>query len=202
MKLTSYIGFFRMLLSSFLLCLFGSGTAFATPTASKFVLPERDLSAESVSPVLIPRSYLITLKKEDQISSFTPARDINSHTAFHRRAADLDFSVRHEFKNASLYYGLSIEVRQDLTESQILERLSEIPEVASVVPMQLIQPPKPVQGLPLPKINASGSAQFRAQASVLPKYNIPDDINSPLKMVGISRVYFSENYATRVACYL
>ncbi|PVH84726.1 subtilisin-like protease [Cadophora sp. DSE1049] len=99
---------------------------------------------------LIPKAYIIQLKTGSDLLE----RD--EHSQFHKRASDIQYTTRQEFKNPDLFFGLSIQINDDSNETTI----QEIPNVLKVWPLRMI--PRPVfRGGP------GSTSTFRAAASNL-----------------------------------
>lgn len=92
---------------------------------------------------LVPNAYMLQLDSESHSYSSNPhVRSLNAHETFHKRAAHIDYIVRREFRDPSLFFGLSIHLNENLTRVQSRDLLSAIPDVVSVYPVYLVQVPR------------------------------------------------------------
>lgn len=92
--------------------------------------------------IIVSNAYIVQLNNQPHPSSSSlPTRSTNAHERFHRRAANIDYSVRKEFQNPSLFLGLSINLNHNLSESKAKELLHSIPDVVSVWPVYLVHAP-------------------------------------------------------------
>ncbi|KAH8890656.1 subtilisin-like protein, partial [Thozetella sp. PMI_491] len=67
-----------------------------------------------------------------------------AHEKFHKRASlGLDYTVRTEFTNENLFYGVSIQLNQNKTTAEVQAVLSDIPEVQAVWPIRMVAKPTP-----------------------------------------------------------
>ena len=68
------------------------------------------------------------------------------HASFHKRAAlNLKYKVRVNFRNPALFYGVSIQLDQNKTVSEVQTILDKIPEVVAVFPNIKVLKPVPAQ---------------------------------------------------------
>ncbi len=89
--------------------------------------------------------YIIELEPGSSFNGLS-ARD--GHAEFHRLARDVaDYQVRHEFKDAEFFYGLSIDAKN----SSDIAGLSNLPGVKAVYPNRLHRDPVP------PKLSMAGT---------------------------------------------
>lgn len=86
---------------------------------------------------LVDKTFIIAL---DPASSLL-GRSLDPHTAFHKRAEHLQYTVRHEFKDADSYLGLSVKVRSSGFSDEIKAQLKAIPGVRSVAQVERISIP-------------------------------------------------------------
>ncbi len=91
-------------------------------------------TTNSTPAPIIPKAYIIQLKPGSNLLK----RGQDEHSQFHKRAESIDYSTRQEFKNPDLFFGLSIQVKDDANETT----LQEIPNVVNVWPVRVI--PRPV----------------------------------------------------------
>ena len=84
-------------------------------------------------------AYIIELDSE--ASTLEGRADGNAHANFHKRAAErgLDYKVRYDFTDDSLFHGLSIDVSGDADR----ETLKRMPGVKKVWPIVKVSRPKP-----------------------------------------------------------
>ncbi len=109
-------------------------------------------------------------------------RDV--HAEFHLRARSLigTYSVRHEFKNPSYFYGLSIEAGD-------ASALASLPEVRNIWPNRLHDRPEPYGILTTPTDTFSMDVQDKKDGGSVPHITGDSDINAALKMTGVDQVH-------------
>ncbi|KAH8891808.1 subtilisin-like protein, partial [Thozetella sp. PMI_491] len=114
--------------------------------------------------------YIVEL---DPGSSFRgPLAGRDDHAEFHRLARDVAaYTVRHEFKNAEFFYGLSIDAKNNSD----VAALKDLPGVKAVYPNKFHARPGPVE--------VSGSAASVAHIKG------SSDVLSSLKMTGVDAVH-------------
>src|SRR4051812_6747430 len=90
-------------------------------TAVVAIAPPPTSAPEFVSPIsskplFVPNAYIVQLNNESHISaSELPTRSLAN---FHKRAEDIDYTVRKEFDNPSLFFGLSITLKDNVPKDQ------------------------------------------------------------------------------------
>jgi Subtilase family len=90
-------------------------------------------SAAVLSQNRSPYENAFIIQLSPASDSKTLARDARNHVAiFHKRAASIDYSIRHEFHNSDVFLGLSIQVNGNRTEEEVLQQLQDIEGVVSV----------------------------------------------------------------------
>ena len=135
-------------------------------------------TTNSTAAPAIPKAYIIQLKPGTDLTK----RDGDSHSQFHKRAAAIEYSTRQEFKNPDLFFGLSIQVKDDANETTILE----IPDVLKVWPVRLF--PRPETRLTAPPIE--GLAASARKASALPPTGgSRSNVNSVHKQTEVNRLH-------------
>ena len=112
------------------------GSKGASSAASDFVSwNERNTLALNFTAPAIPKAYLVQLKPGTGLDK---REDEDVHAQFHKRAAEaVNYSVRYEFKDAGVFFGLSIQVKDDANETTI----ARIPNVLKVWPVRLVPRP-------------------------------------------------------------
>ncbi|KAL2074241.1 hypothetical protein VTL71DRAFT_8019 [Oculimacula yallundae] len=134
-------------------------------------------TTNSTPAPVIPKSYIIQLKT----GSGLVRRGQDEHSLFHKRASsDIDYSTRQEFKNPELFFGLSIQVKDDANETTI----QRIPNVLKVWPVRMI--PRPIiSGGPGPS-----ASSFRAEGSnITATAGSKADVNSVHKQTEVNRLH-------------
>lgn len=113
---------------------------------------EEDLSAKKSSifaetnsknstTVIVPNAYVVQLEPNSGLTK----RGQDAHSRFHKRASEsIEYSVRHEFHDPSLFFGLSIQVKDNSNESSLLA----ISNVMAVWPVRIIPRPAAVSTPP------------------------------------------------------
>ena len=132
----------------------------------------------TAAPVL-PKAYIIQLKPGTRLDK----RDEDSHAQFHKRAAaNIEYSTRQEFKNMKLFFGLSIQVKDDANETTILA----IPNVLKVWPLRIF--PRPETRLSAPPI--PGTIDYaRIVAAAPPTAGPRANTNSVHRQTEVDRVH-------------
>jgi predicted ribosomally synthesized peptide with SipW-like signal peptide len=140
---------------------------------------------ETPGPNVVPKAYIIEL--ESKAKSLDGRSTEGTHAQFHKRAAeeDLDYRVRQEFTDASLFHGLSIELESD-EDKAALEALPEVKRVWPVIEMTL---PKPVGVPSLSEVNATadGSPGEGYSTEIIRGENYKIDYN--LKLAGVEHLH-------------
>ncbi|CZR60325.1 related to subtilisin-like serine protease [Phialocephala subalpina] len=130
----------------------------------------------------LQKAYIIQLSPQGEPES--PKRSTEHLNQFHRRALSLDYSVRHEFSNADVFLGISIQVNGDITEEEALTQLHDIPGVISVSSIYnvsvSVQP-----GIPRP--DTSTSSNLESQPPVIVSGN--GNLASSLEMGGVDKLH-------------
>ncbi len=118
-----------------------------------------------------PGGYIVQLKNDVPLGRRLGKR--SSHQQFHKRASlGLDYSVRTEFTNDKLFYGLSIQLHENKTTAEVRNILTDIPEVQAVWPINMV--PKPSPGPGAGNFSAS-SASARKSAGASGQWAPTDD---------------------------
>ena len=132
-------------------------------------------STNSTPAPIIPNGYIVQLKSGTTLVR----RGQDEHAQFHKRAQDIDYSTRIEFKNTDLFFGLSIQVK----DGSNLTTIEAIPNVLKVWPIRLIpRPMAEIEGGTSSGFNV-GSTNFTATAGSTA------DVNSPHKQTGVDRLH-------------
>ncbi len=129
-----------MLLSTlWLSALAATATSTTLPTIP-LIKPE-DLTSKEVTQ----GGFIVQLKNDASLTKRFGKR--SSHEQFHKRAPSLglDYKVRTEFTNEKLFYGVSIQLNQNKTTSEVQAILGGIPEVQAVWPIRMVSKPSPAQ---------------------------------------------------------
>lgn len=179
------------------------------------LMPILAASAEGLS-VKVPKAhqssnavegaYLVQLRAGNALSGRS---DATTHEAFHKRAAlDLDYTIRRNFTKPITFYGLSINVNGNLTDSTIQSKLAAMDGVESVWPVVQVYQNAPAgpQRTTKPKSTRSDKIQRRATNvssrstaaganSTLPSSLIPPklygtaNVRSSLQMSGVDELH-------------
>lgn len=134
---------------------------------------------------VVPNAYIVELVSN--ANSINGRSVEGAHAQFHKRAAEekVDYQVRREFTDPSLFHGLSINLEKD-EDKGTLERLPEVKKVWPVVELSL---PKPV-GLPeLSEVNTTtdGSPGDGYSTDIIRGENYQIDYN--LKTAGVDHLH-------------
>lgn len=146
----------------------------------------------NVTQTVVPNAYIVQLKNDSSTNSLS-GRSLDHHAMFHKRAEDINYDVRTEFKSPDLFYGLSITVKEDLTPEEVKAKVLEIPDVKAIWPVYLVKAPEPY-GV---KFNASANtaktsgatAEGPGDASSLLHITGNLDIQSTHEMTEVDRVH-------------
>ncbi|KAH7317069.1 peptidase S8/S53 domain-containing protein [Stachybotrys elegans] len=133
-----------------------------------------------IAPKTIPKAYIVELEKGTSLEG----RSEDGHARFRKRAeeANVEYQVRHEFRDSSLFYGLSI----DVTEETSRETLEALPEVRKIWPVVEYSHPTPV-GFENLDIGGPVAGQYGYNTSVIRGENYQMDFN--LKMAGVHHLH-------------
>lgn len=130
----------------------------------------------STHAAIVPNAYIIQL---DPGASFAK-RGENAHSEFHKRASEIiDYSTRHEFTNTSLFFGLSIQVNEDVNASTV----KDLPNVLAAWPVRKIPRPRSV-GYPIGIFNDTGIIY-----NVTATAGFGANVNSPHSMTDVDRLH-------------
>lgn len=164
---------FTMLLSSFAFYIL------LNVTLAQSLLPAE------IKSTIVPGSYIIQLKPENDLPANEKSSGKSSHELFRSEAASLNIAVRYEFNDAAFFYGISITVKESLTDAEIRAHLEDLATVASITPVRKIKRPQQpdrnetfVQhpGKPTPPV-------------LFPKVQFSGNINTPLQMTGVNSLH-------------
>ena len=134
----------------------------------------------------IEGAFIIKLNPEVGTSGGLSPRTIDQHELFHKRASDIEYTVRHEFKNEDAYLGLSLRVSGVFSSDAARAQLENIPGVLSVSPVYevyLIKPPGNVTDAP-----AFSAMSFSNPAPL----NFPTgtgNLDGALEMSGVDKLH-------------
>lgn len=136
---------------------------------------------------VIPGAYIVKLANEGEGLG---RRELSVIKAFHKRASDLDYSVRHEYADPTYFFGLSIDVRGE-TNVTAEAKLLAIPNVVSVFPVWKLRRPGTVS---LNKTEAKAPLVVPSKEKrqvTLPKFEAGTsaDLLSHLKLCDIDRLH-------------
>jgi Subtilase family len=118
--------------------------------------------------------------------SMSLPEDAKNHVAaFHKRATSIDYSVRHEFHNSDVFFGLSIQMNKNKTQEDVFRQLRGIEGVVAVSSVSAVR--VPVQ---------QGSAQIDPYLSYSHPPPLPyvadsnkGKLGSALEMGGVDRLH-------------
>lgn len=89
----------------------------------------------------IPNAYIVQLQPGTAVSK----RSGSEHEEFHKRATEkFKYSTRVEFKDSSIFYGISLQAEQGID----LATIKTLPNVVNVWPIRQIPNPNPARHLP------------------------------------------------------
>ncbi|KAF9880247.1 hypothetical protein CkaCkLH20_02201 [Colletotrichum karsti] len=163
-----------------------AAAALATPTLAAL----KPGSATKISP---PPSHGFIIELEPNASiNGRAVGEVDAHSAFHRRAQEVvDYTVRHEFKNAEYFYGLSINAKNDTDITALLA----LPQVKQVWPNRYYERPAPVVSGRVPPKDPNASVPVGVQpihlrdVAKVTTVNGTSDVLSSLKMTGADKVH-------------
>jgi subtilisin family serine protease len=152
---------------------------------SRLLPPGQEAQAALPGPKAVPNAYIVELKPG---SASLNGRSEPMHARFHKRAEDakVDYQVRREFTDTSLFHGLSV----DLTRDEDKHALEQLPEVQKVWPVLQVSRPTPVGtfGSATRATNVTvGSPGAGLSTDILRGENYTIDYN--LKMAGVDLLH-------------
>lgn len=137
-------------------------------------------------------TYIVQLRSGSSIAKRS------NKSLFHKRAASvLDYHVRKEF-DSSLFHGVSIQLNQDKTETQVKDILTAIPDVVAVFRNNKVLKPTPYRSKANINITStfaksgnppSGSWTPVDDSATLPQIKGNADIASALQMAGVDKLH-------------
>lgn len=144
------------------------------------------LSAQvlGLNEAIIPNAYLVQLNRT-AASSFTQ-RSISQHEWFHKRAVDVvDYTVRHSFTNADVFFGLSVTLDETATNAD-LKTLLELPGVVDISPVYAVPHPEdPISNSSITQTSSTSSSQLS-----MPKLRgSQNSLLSALEMTGVDKLH-------------
>jgi hypothetical protein len=72
---------------------------------------------------VVSSAYIVKLQVGSTLSERSN-HDVAAHEAFHKRAANISYTVRREFTNSKLFYGVSIDVDEIGSDEVLRAKLS------------------------------------------------------------------------------
>lgn len=132
----------------------------------------------------IERAYIIQLSPGSDASRALGRRSRDHINNFHKRAASIDYTVRHEYHDSDAFLGLSIEVSGDAKDEEIIAQLQNIPSVASVSPVYTADiPVRPDLPAPLdPLLSFKNPPELKTAAGT-------GNLASTLQMGGVDKLH-------------
>lgn len=118
----------------------GPGVLKSTNTAGSSSI--QATGSDATTPQAVPKAYIVELKTDANSLNGRSDSTGDAHARFYKRAEEenVQYQIRHEFTDASLFHGLSLELTTD-DDKAVLERL---PEVNRVWPVVTVSRPVPV----------------------------------------------------------
>ncbi len=80
---------------------------------------------------VVSGAYIVELTAKCSLAGRSEV-DARAHERFHKRAAAVDYPVRRQFTNPTLFYGLSIDVQGNDTDAEMQDMLRSIDGVVGV----------------------------------------------------------------------
>lgn len=102
------------------------GISFSSPEFIDW--QQKDKQDQLQTPEVVKNAYIVKLKPG---SDLTKRGEEDAHSQLHKRAGDIDYSTRHEFKDADVFFGLSIQVKDEKVNGTTI---AQIPNVEKVWP--------------------------------------------------------------------
>lgn len=151
------------------------------------VLP--DNFTKTALPVL-SKAYIVQLRPGSGLTK----RGESAHSQFHKRASDaIDYDTRYEFKDSSVFFGLSIQVKDDANETT----LQQIPNVIAVWPVTIFPRPTAVeQNGDGTGVYNDGTTTYNVSATAAIGYNA----NSVHAMTDVDRLHEAGIKGMRAQC--
>jgi hypothetical protein len=153
--------------------------------ASLFVSAfSQSLPSVNKTATVIHRAWIVQLNTGAEISTSSWVnRGVDAHAMFHKRAEHIDYTIRTEFKDPSLFYGLSIKTSQNYTSDEVQRLILDVPDVLVIWPIEKISlPPLPVS-FSSAKWNAS-EAKSQTTALGLKQSHESSGPTKPMKITG------------------
>lgn len=167
------------------------------------VIVSGSVTTDSIQASTIPQRavsvYIVQIKKERVLDVPVHEKRFSSHEMFHRSAVDLNYTVRHQYTNAGIFYGLSVKLNGNLTEREALSTLAAIPGVLNAWPVNMIDRPGPIES-PLAnftRVKNAKAAKPQSSTTVtpidnsptLPKINGSMDVFATHKMADVDKLH-------------
>nr|QIR83317.1 kilbournase [Stenocarpella maydis] len=150
---------------------------------SRLLPPGQEPQAAVPGPKAVPKAYIVELKPG---SASLNGRSEPMHDRFHKRAEDagVDYQVRREFTDTSLFHGLSVDLAKDEDKAA----LEQLPEVKKVWPVLQVSRPTPVGTFASTATNVTvGSPGDGLSTDIIRGENYTIDYN--LKMAGVDHLH-------------
>lgn len=162
------------------------------PDFQSWIYPTPLTKSSATDPTVIENAYIIQLRAGSGLTK----RGETAHSLFHKRAeATIDYDTRFEFTDSSLFFGLSIQVKDDSNATT----LQEIPNVIKVWPVTIFPRPNAIgsQTLSPPTgVYNDGSTNYTLTATAGKGYNA----NTPHKMTDVDRLHEDGIKGKRTLC--
>lgn len=134
---------------------------------------------------VLPNAYIIRLKKGARLSGRN-TQDADAHDKFHKRAAsqELSYSTRYEFKDSSLFFGLSIQLEEG--DDASVEIIRDLPEVEDVWSVGVVERPNGAN-----QVSFEGQKDERMLKAVNQTVEAASSarLNEPHEMTDLDRVH-------------
>lgn len=133
-----------------------------------------------LGPQTVPKAYIVELDAGTSLAG----RSVDGHARFHKRAGEenVEYEVRQEFDDTSLFYGVSIELSNDVDKTT----LEALPEVKRIWPVLEVLRPVP-SGFEDLDIGGPVAPEYGYNTSVIRGENYKIDYN--LKMAGVEHLH-------------
>ncbi|KAH8596882.1 peptidase S8/S53 domain-containing protein [Bisporella sp. PMI_857] len=150
---------------------------------SSYQIPDVDLGKpEDFGTIKEPKlgGFIVELRDGAELT-----RRSSAHQMFHKRAAlNLNYKVRTEFKAPAIFYGVSIQLDQNKTLTEVTAILEQIPEVVAVYPnLKVLKPILPSQK------NNNFSEALAQSVPKLPNIKGKADVANALKLAEVDRLH-------------
>ncbi len=168
-------------------------------------------NALPTSVAVVDNAYIVELEHDANLAVRSSELDTRAHETFHKRAAHLDYSIRREFAKPALFYGLSIQLNNNVTSAEARSQVTAIEGVKNIWPIRTVElssprphpeePKKPRRRcIPRPTKTSTGAPSATASSTdtlTPPKATGDIDVQAALRMADIDKLHAMGNQGQR-----